>query len=91
MKYVTIQSNIRKEISPFGGCFPLVKESDKSVWFIGKRGKTERLGKQNIWFICENDISGELESLNNAIQKSYYDHLKMVNTIIADTTTEYSQ
>jgi hypothetical protein len=85
MKYVVPRSIMREEIRPFAGCFEVIKETNSFVWIINKHGEEEKIGKVNVCFFSNKDVSKEIKEANDLIQKSYNTHTDFVARVITNT------
>jgi hypothetical protein len=98
MKYAITTSVIREEIKPFGGCFPVVRESEDSIWIektygVGEFSDREvrRISKKNVRFYSDVDISETIKFYNDSVTDAYNEHISNVKNIISSVTSNYSK
>jgi len=97
MKYAITTSVIREEIKPFGGCYPVVRESEDYVWIekqygIGEFSDKEirRISKKNVRFYSDVDISNTIQAYNNSVTEDYNKHMNNVKEIIQFVSESFS-
>lgn len=93
MRYAVVKSMLREDLKPFGGCYPVIKETAAFVTVLVNRigeDKQEKYSKGNIHFFTDQDISERLQAANLSVSLSWQQHEKFVKSIIQDLKKEHT-
>lgn len=84
--YVVIDSIMRPEIRPFGGCYKVHRITDSNVWYERTRkdeNEIVRVSRSRVLFFTDKDITECLNDYNTTIEKSMSAHKELVNRVLS--------